>query len=154
MRKLLLLSALGLFLFSCGGAKGHKEYGKDYDVVQASLQVQGKTKQLSELRLYKVETPSLGIDALRQAFGSPDQLGPGPYQENLKQFVWKDRELGNGNKYSVLASGSDGGAGKFASIMVLDENGVDALDPSHKDRDYLMSKMVKMVDGYQPPEAE
>ena len=154
MRKLIALCVLGLLLHGCGGAKGHSEYGKDYEVVQASLQVQGQSKQLNELRLYKVENSSYGIDALRQAFGSPDQLGPGSYQENLKQFVWKDRKMGNGESYTVLASGSDGGAGKFASVMVLDKNNMDALDPAHKDRDYLMGQVVKMVDGYEPPESE
>lgn len=154
MRKLIVLSAIGLFLFSCGGAKGHKEYGTDYQVVQSEIQIQGKNKQLNELRLNKVANASFGIDALRQAFGSPDQLGPGPYQEDLKQFVWKDRKMSNGESYTVLASGSDGSAGKFASVMVLDQNNMDALDPAHKDRDYLMGQLVKMVDGYQPPETE
>ena len=159
MRKLIALSVLGLFLIACGGskktaAKGHQEYGKDYEVVQAQLQIQGQTKQLNELRLYKVAAADYGINALRQTLGSPDQLGPGSYQEDLKQFVWKDRKLGNGESYTVLASGSNSGAAKFASIMVLDKNNMDALDPAHKDRDYLMGQVVKMVDGYQPPESK
>ena len=96
----------------CGGEKNKKQkdeskqaYGNDYEVVMTTYKGGSTTMDLNELRLYKAKDPMLGIEVIKQALGGPNQLGPGPYQEDMKRYVWSDRELPNGNSYTFMSTG-------------------------------------------------
>ncbi|QIE58660.1 hypothetical protein G5B37_03515 [Rasiella rasia] len=151
MRNTLLLLIFSLIL-SCKPSNSintKADRKVDYEVVQVPIVQENDTIISNELRFYEITSALNSMQLMYDNFGKWDLTLAGRYQHNVPQLIWKNVDLiGNGNKYTISANGTETTSDFFTSFVILDQKGNDALTEKNESRnaiiDYLRLRMRKL----------
>jgi len=139
-----------LFLIGCSSYKT-SQYSylnhQKYKLVTVPFEFKKDTLSVTEIRFYKIRSAKNTQQILYDKFGKWNQRTLSKYGNRMNQLVWINKSLlKDNNQFTIFADGVETNTDYYASVIVLDANFKDCINPSHPLSELLIKKLTKMME--------
>lgn len=154
MKKVLALFILALVIVSCKTTKDvyvrpSKQYetlikkGDGYAIYNSALISEQDTFYTEELRIFEIRSSMDGIVMMYQDYGQWSEKLSGRYQDNINRYIWQDIDLlGDGERYTVIADGTETMTEYFVSLIIIDQSDKNCLAIDHPQMSTILNFVV------------
>ena len=148
MKNLVIILTL-LLISACSGKQvllQKKDKNAHHEIHETPIIVEKDTFLISELRFYKILSAKDSMKMMYEHHGEWNKRLEGKYQSNIDQLVWENIDLlGNEERFTVIADGTETESNYFASIMIFDANNTDCLNNSYPQRSELLNAILEKM---------
>lgn len=152
MIRILILA--GLLLCACKSSSTlyqEQAYYNSYEIVELSKNKYGERGGLYELRINNPKSANDGSVLLLQLTKRWSKRNPGKYQKNINEYEWEGVQLNELLKeLTIITDGTETPRDYYTSIIVLDVNNEDCLNPNYKNREMVIKTVIDKLKEMKP----
>lgn len=122
------------------------EQGVDFEILPVKRINGSNNEDKLVLKVYNISSAMESQAKFYQQYGPHTDTSPSTYLPEFKRFNWRDLSLlGDERRYTITTDGYEDDE-FFATIRVMDQNDRDVFNPSHRDHEEVLQRVLLVME--------